>query len=224
MTTKTLKQAGLVLALMGAATMAQAQKGEGKGPRGERPNKAEILKKYDVDGDGKLSDSEKATLREEMGKKRGGKKGKRGERPNREEMTKKFDTDGDGQLSEEERTAMKAAMKKYGAKKGGPKGENGKDKKGERPNREEMTKKFDTDGDGQLSEDERAAMKASMQKRGGKKGGPKGENGKGKKGEKRMSRKDMVKKYDVDGDGKLNDDERSVMRKEMKKNRHKKAE
>ena len=55
---------------------------------------------------------------------------------------------------------------------------------------------FDTDGDGQLSDDERAAMKASMQ------------------AEREQRRQDMIAKFDKDGDGQLSDDEKLAMKTE----------
>ena len=81
-----------------------------------------MLKKFDKDGDGKLSEEERSAARAEMQKRReaDGQKGSRGER--RAEMLKKFDKDGDGKLSEEERSAMRAAMK-------GQQGKNAKPKK-----------------------------------------------------------------------------------------------
>jgi Ca2+-binding EF-hand superfamily protein len=77
---------------------------------------AHILEKFDKDGDGKLSDDERAEIRKEM--------------------MAKFDMDGDGKLGPEERKAAMAARSKLmqgKGKKGGEKkgGEKGKKKKGE---------------------------------------------------------------------------------------------
>ena len=120
MKAKTWRLAGLVMALMGAMTMANAGQGqrggagdgqghgkEGKkGPDG-RPSREEMLKKYDKDGDGQLNEQERAALRADMEKRQGKRDG---ERPSREEMLEKFDTDGDGQLSEAERKAMRKSF------------------------------------------------------------------------------------------------------------------
>jgi Ca2+-binding EF-hand superfamily protein len=74
--------------------------------------KAEMLKKFDKDGDGKLSDTEKTTLRAEMQNRRGGGRDrKEWTAEQRDEMLKKFDTDGDGKLSQEERDTAREAMK-----------------------------------------------------------------------------------------------------------------
>jgi Ca2+-binding EF-hand superfamily protein len=72
---------------------------------------------------------------------------------------------------------------------------------GERPKREippEILAKFDTDGDGKLSEDER---KAAMEAR---------------KGKMEEQRKAMIAKFDKDGDGKLDEEERKAAREAMK--------
>ena len=73
--------------------------------------KAEMLKKFDTDGDGKLSDTEKTTLRAEMQNRRGGRERKQWTPEQRDEMLKKFDTDRDGKLSQEERDTAREAMR-----------------------------------------------------------------------------------------------------------------
>lgn len=73
--------------------------------------KAEMLKKFDKDGDGKLSDTEKKTLRAEMQSRQGGKDRRQWTPEQRAEMLKKFDKDGDGKLSDDERNAAREAMK-----------------------------------------------------------------------------------------------------------------
>lgn len=71
---------------------------------GKRPSKEEMLKKFDTDGDGKLSETEKAAAK-------AFKEANKGNRPSKEEILKKFDADGDGKLSETEKAAAKAAKK-----------------------------------------------------------------------------------------------------------------
>ena len=74
--------------------------------------KAEMLKKFDKDGDGRLSNEEKSTLRAEMQNRRGGGRDRKQWTPEqRDEMLKKFDTDRDGKLSQEERDTAREAMK-----------------------------------------------------------------------------------------------------------------
>jgi len=68
-----------------------------------------------------------------------------------------------------------------------------------RPAPKEIAEKFDKDGDGQLSEEERKTMHEQM---GARRGGPEGQ---------RPSREEMLKRFDTDGDGELNDEERAAM-------------
>ena len=64
--------------------------------RGAPPNREAILKKFDKDGDGKLSEEERAEVRKSFS----------GGRPPRPPaaLIKKFDKDGDGKLNKEEQT------------------------------------------------------------------------------------------------------------------------
>ncbi len=174
------KTAGLTMALFGAAYAAQAQ-----GAGGQRPNFEEMLAKYDADGDGKLSDAERETMRSEMGQRgqrgQGGQDGQRGQRRRGSDggtaaMLEKYDTDGSGELSATE-LAQLMADKESGAdaasEGGRPNvGENGQGRQGarqergntQRMSREEAMEKYDTDGDGKLSDTEREAMRADMRK------------------------------------------------------------
>ena len=89
-------------------------------PRDPAARRAEMMKKFDKDGDGKLNEEERAALREE-GQKR------------RKEIIVKFDKDGDGKLNEEERKAAGAEMRKNrGGRSGGDAGKPGK-RPGKRP-------------------------------------------------------------------------------------------
>ena len=81
-----------------------------------------------------------------------------------------------------------AAKPEKGKKAGGP--------SGDRPSREEMTKKFDTDGDGKLSDDEKAEARKTMMAN-------------------RKMPPFLVKKFDKDGDGELNDEEKAEALKMM---------
>lgn len=130
--------------------------GKKGGPPEGRPSREEVMKKFDKDGDGKLSDDEKAELRKAMAN-RGGPSGGRRPTP---ELMKKFDKDGDGKLSEDEKAELRKAME---------------------ARRKEFIAKFDKDGDGKLNEEERKAAMAERAKSG--QGGPgKGEKPGGKKG------------------------------------------
>lgn len=82
------------------------------------------------------------------------------------------------------------------------------------PSREEMLERFDTDKDGELSEEEREAMFKEMEKfmgggPGGRPGGFRG--GPGGRGMRFQDQK-LVEKFDADNDGILNDEERQAAR------------
>lgn len=77
----------------------------------QEARKAEMLKKYDKDGDGKLSDEEKKAMREDWAKNHPEAAKRMEEMKARHEayvadMIKKFDKDGDGKLSPEELQAI----------------------------------------------------------------------------------------------------------------------
>lgn len=139
------KFAGLALALSGSVALAQ-DGGDTNAPpkmKKQKPSQEEMLKRFDTDGDGQLSEVEKTAMHEAMRgqHERGRPDGPRGNRPDREEIMKRFDADGDGVLSETEREAMRAERDRR---------------------REEHMKRFDADGDGQLSEAERTTMRETL--------------------------------------------------------------
>lgn len=122
------RSAGFVLVafastvFLGAVADAAPAQGRLKGvrPQGRGDGKgipAEIIKRFDKDGDGKLSDTERAAARKAH-EERGGRAGQPGgaEGKLREEVLKRFDKDGDGKLNEEERTAAKKAREERGNK------------------------------------------------------------------------------------------------------------
>ena len=98
-----------------------------------------------------------------------------------------------------------------------------------------MLEKFDADKDGKLNDEERAAMKAEMEKMRAERGdrgpkGPRGENGergpKGPRGEnggrgpkgprgERPGMPENMEQFDTDKDGKLSDEERKAARAAM---------
>lgn len=144
------KIAGLVLALGGSVALAQTEtnappKKKGQKPnsemKGSKPGREEALKRFDADGDGTLSETERQEMHKAMPNRRYRSGGPQGDRPSQEEILKRFDTDGDGVLSESEREALRAERKRI---------------------REEHVKRFDTDGDGQLSKEERKTMNETL--------------------------------------------------------------
>ncbi len=145
----------------------------------------------------------------------------------REEVLKRFDKDGDGKLDPSERAALRTALKeRLQAGKGRPK-----------EGRALLLKKFDRDGDGKLDMEERAAARrAAVRKAGGPdrqkiqamrakirelQGKVRAEEQKlGALGQKvRQKRAQVLKKFDKDGDGKLNQEERSALREGLRARR-----
>jgi hypothetical protein len=93
--------------LLGTSLFAAAQDPAPKRPPGKIP--PAILKEFDKDGDGTLSEDERKAMREAM-------QARMEERRNK--MLEKYDTDGDGKLSDEEAAKARAdrqaeLIKKY---------------------------------------------------------------------------------------------------------------
>ncbi len=75
------------------------------------------------------------------------------------------------------------------------------------PNLEELAKEFDKNGDGQLDDSEREAMRTAMAARFA--GGPGGDRTNSRP---RLTQEEILKRFDKDGDGKLNEEEMAAMR------------
>lgn len=103
--------------------------------------RARMVKEFDKDGDGKLSEEEMKAARESAEKR----------------MLEQFDADKDGKLSDEERAKAREAGGGRGGFGGGPGGAS-------RPVPPEMLKKYDKDGDGKLNEEEAKALRDDRQK------------------------------------------------------------
>lgn len=175
-----------------------------------------LLEKFDVNGDGDLTGQElqnaQAALKKQFGD------GINGAGVNLEELKKKFDRDGDGKLSPEEKAAAMAAFQKAKANGGGFPGADApgnpasdgfggeQGAEGKARGREVMIKRFDKNGDGKLSDDEKAEAQKVL---------------KAKKGEARPAGKltEAMKKLDADGDGKLSDEEKAAGKKGLAEKR-----
>lgn len=140
-----------------------------------------------------------------------------GDRPSREDRRAKFlerfDTNKDGKIDDEERAKAREEFAKNRPEGERRRGEGRGPGQG-RPSREEILKKFDTNGDGQLDEGERAKMREEFLKN-RPEGARRGEG----RGEGRPSREEILKKFDTNGDGQLDEAERAKMREEFLKNR-----
>lgn len=99
-----LRAALLGLALFASAAALRAEGSDKPEKKAEKPVPAEVMKKYDKDGDGKLSPEEKAAWKADR-------------EAEKQAMLEKYDKDGDGKLNEEEKAAMKADRSKEKKKK-----------------------------------------------------------------------------------------------------------
>jgi Ca2+-binding EF-hand superfamily protein len=132
MKTHALKILAAAFLIAGTAAFAgQAEDARPMHAKGERH--AKMIERFDADGDGKLSDAERATAKQTWLAENPEKAAKHAEK------IKRFDKDGDGQLNDTERAAAKSEMKGRGEK-----------------FRERAIKRFDKNGDGVLNKRERA--------------------------------------------------------------------
>lgn len=139
------------------------------------PDRAEMMKQFDANGDGQLDQTEREAVRKHMESTRGdtggrgqGAQGGRGGQGRGPNPMAEFDADGDGKLNDSERAAMREGLQ----------------------SNEQAMKRFDTDGDGKLSDAEWGkASKAVSERMGqGGRGGRGGERGNGAGGEGRRKR------------------------------------
>lgn len=152
--------------------------GPNAAPSKEAAMQKELLRRFDANGDGKLSDAERLRAQEFL-KRTGNLTGSGivpGGFPGADDFAKKFDLDGDGRLSDKEKLAAQSAFQRLRTSGGGPVagGELGaappqpqqtaplKEKKKKLSG---LAKRFDANGDGQLSEDEKAALQAETSKK-----------------------------------------------------------
>lgn len=124
----------VILAALAMHTTANAQGEDKKAKAGPGSIRAggpprELLEKFDKDGDGKLSEAERAELKQEMMQRKEAREAK---------MLKRFDTDKDGTLSREEKKAAFPTIREENM-----------------VIHQAALKEFDKDGDGNLSPAER---------------------------------------------------------------------
>jgi Ca2+-binding EF-hand superfamily protein len=131
-----------------------------------------VMEKYDTNKNGQLDADEKAVF-------------ERDREARRAEFIKRFDKDGDGQLNEAEKEAARAEFPRMGH------GGHGREMHGR------MLEKYDTNKNGSLDPEEKAAFERDREAR----------------------HAEMLKRFDADGDGKLSESERQAMREEYRKER-----
>jgi len=146
----------------------------------------------------------------------------------RQQFLQQFDLDKDGKLNAQESAMAQEVMQRQGINLGVP--------PSGFPGAEEFAKQFDMDGDGKLSPVEGAMAQQAYQRmrRGGNAaGGPQVGGGGGSSppppatpvapvGDGKAKKVNpLVKRFDKDGDGKLNDEEKATAQAELKKDKGK---
>lgn len=131
----------LVITVAGACLLADSAMAQGQGKPGKRrqrqgnrpqmPDQEEMLRRFDVDGNGELSEDEQRQARQTLGQER-----------QMVTWTKLFDRDGDGELSTEEIQAARQEVAKAA-----------------QSIEEKMVALHDANGDGRLDEQEVAAFR-----------------------------------------------------------------
>ena len=138
--------------------------------RADRPTRETIIKRFDKDGDGKLSDTERAAARKAISS-RGGRTTDRapgriseGLRERYQIAAKKIQEDlKAGKITEEQARERQQALRKRLAQSAGRGGDRDTDRS--RSSRESLMKEFDKNKDGKLDEAERNALRKAMSER-----------------------------------------------------------
>ena len=138
--------------------------------RADRPTRKTIIKRFDKDGDGKLSDTERAAARKAISS-RGGRTTDRapgriseGLRERYQIAAKKIQEDLKvGKITETQARERQQALRKRLAQSAGRGGDRDTDRS--RSSRESLMKEFDKNNDGKLDEAERNALRKAMSER-----------------------------------------------------------
>ena len=167
-----------------ATDKAPAKKAAGKQTdrRADRPTRESIIKRFDKDGDGKLSDAERAAARKAISS-RGGRSTDRapgriseGLRERYQIAAKKIQEDlKAGKITEAQARERQQALRKRLAQSAGRGGDRDTDRS--RSSRESLMKEFDKNNDGKLDEAERNALRKAMSERSRSRGGERGRRG-----------------------------------------------
>lgn len=123
-------------------------------PAAYGPRHAEMVKRFDRNGDSQIDNPERQAARAEMRQRWGAPRGHagfgtmRGQR--RAQVLHRFDHDHDGRLNDAEHAEAKAAREQHRAE--------------AQARRQRMLSRFDRDGDGRIADTERDEMRAAWQK------------------------------------------------------------
>ena len=194
------------------------------GQKGRRDRDRQVsnearLKKYDKNGNGKIDPEEQAAVRTDR-RNQNQTRMKQWQEKNWDKI-KSYDKNADGKINRDEMRPLFQDVRAgkiegvevpqgFGRRAAGRSGRGG-----DRPqfDREAM-KKYDKDGNGELSREERAAARAEFS----------GSRDSQRKQRQRGGSKIDLQQFDKDGDGKLDRAERQAMREELKKQRQAKSD
>ena len=133
---------------------------------------------------------------------------KKSDRPSREAIIKRFDKDGDGKLNEAERKAAAAPRKALGARQSDRASDKARPNSGGRERYAAAAMKIkEAVKAGKITEAQGKDRLAAFRKRMGE--------GRGDSGRSGQTREELMKRYDKNKDGKLDEDERAALRKAM---------
>jgi Ca2+-binding EF-hand superfamily protein len=121
--------------------VADEMSGSSENQEMSKQQQADILKRFDKNGDGKLDEDEKAAAKEHNREETNGRQAKAREKLGKKVM-EKFDKNGDGKLDEAERAEAAKAIETD----------------------PRLVKHFDKDGDGKLNDAEKAAAREAIAK------------------------------------------------------------
>ncbi len=194
------------VAVLALAVPAVAQDGPTRAApeRGTQPNRVELIRQFDQDGDGVLNETERQAAREAALQ-------GRPQRPAAQtaersaaaqEFMRRLDKNGDGKIDDEERAAARAELAKRTQRTTSTNAASGIPA---RPaiDRQAVLKEFDKDGDGQLSDGEREAGMQAMRNR---------LRSTGQRTPPNATREDVLKRFDTNGDGQIDEAERTAAR------------
>lgn len=191
----------LALTLHGVAQDASTPAAPERGPQ---PNRVELIRQFDQDGDGVLNETERQAARETALQ-------GRPQRPAAQtaersaaaqEFMRRLDKNGDGKIDEAERAAARAELAKRTQL---TTGTNAAAATASRPaiDRQAVLKEFDKDGDGQLSDGEREAAMQAMRNR---------LRSTDQRTPPNATREDILKRFDTNSDGQIDEAERTAAR------------
>jgi len=173
------------------APAGKGQEGQPAAPELRRQAQSGALQAYDSDGDGQISAEERQAMFQQM----------RG----RWEL-QRYDKNKDGALDDEEKAARDTERENLRRR-----AEAMRTRMGQQ--RTDLMRRWDTDGNGQLSDQERAAMRDEVRRRAQQRQKEMDADGDGKVSgeESRNYWRKLRQKYDADKDGRLNQQERQKM-------------